>query len=98
MNHGWVLFASLGLTTAILPMMAQPHKQEAGKPVIAASSTPKPASPTSGELLFQQNCARCHDAPQSFPPRISGTIVRHMRVRALLSERDEKELLKFLNP
>lgn len=48
--------------------------------------------------IFEQNCARCHDAPNSFSPRISETILRHMRVRASLSQRDEEELLHFLNP
>lgn len=51
-----------------------------------------------GERIFQQNCSRCHTAPDSFSPSISGTIVRHMRVRASLSQRDEQELLRFLNP
>jgi cytochrome c5 len=51
-----------------------------------------------GERVFQQNCWRCHNAPEGFSPRISGTVVRHMRVRASLSQHDEQELLKFLNP
>lgn len=51
-----------------------------------------------GERVFAQNCSRCHAAPEGFSPRISGTIMRHMRVRASLSERDEKALLQFLNP
>jgi cytochrome c5 len=51
-----------------------------------------------GEQVFKQNCARCHDAPQSFSPRITGTIVRHMRVRASLNAEDEKALLHYLNP
>jgi cytochrome c5 len=51
-----------------------------------------------GERVFQQNCSRCHTAPEGFSPRISGTVVRHMRVRASLSQHDEQELLRFLNP
>jgi mono/diheme cytochrome c family protein len=51
-----------------------------------------------GERIFIQNCARCHTAPDSFSPGISGTIVRHMRVRAALSAHDEQELLRYLNP
>ncbi len=54
--------------------------------------------PSEGERLFKQNCSRCHQAPQGFAPQISGTILRHMRVRASLSSKDERELLKFLNP
>ena len=56
------------------------------------------ATERAGELKFKQNCSRCHEAPQGFSPRISGTILRHMRVRASLSEADEKEILRFLNP
>lgn len=51
-----------------------------------------------GERIFDQNCSRCHNAPQGFPPAISGTIVRHMRVRASLSKKDEEALLRFFNP
>jgi mono/diheme cytochrome c family protein len=54
--------------------------------------------PAEGQRVFQQNCSRCHNAPEGFSPRISGTIVRHMRVRAQLSKHDEQELLRFLNP
>ena len=51
-----------------------------------------------GERIFQQNCSRCHNAPDGFSSRISGTVVRHMRVRAGLSHHDAEELLRFLNP
>ena len=60
--------------------------------------TSRPDPPTQGERAFRQNCSRCHSAPESFPPQISGTIVRHMRVRANLSPDDERAILKFLNP
>lgn len=51
-----------------------------------------------GQQVFNQNCSRCHNEPQGFSPRISGTVVRHMRVRAGLSKEDEQALLRFLNP
>jgi|SRR5665213_2856491 len=51
-----------------------------------------------GNEVFMANCSRCHNAPESFSPRISGTIVRHMRVRAGLSKEDEQAILRFLNP
>jgi cytochrome c5 len=51
-----------------------------------------------GQRVFDQNCSRCHTAPDGFSSRISGTVVRHMRVRASLSQHDEQELLRFLNP
>jgi cytochrome c5 len=51
-----------------------------------------------GQRVFEQNCSRCHTTPQGFSPRISGTVARHMRVRAGLSQKDEQALLRFLNP
>jgi cytochrome c5 len=68
------------------------------------ASTAKPATSTAiqsqdmGELKFQQNCSRCHNAPQDLSPRISGTVVMHMRVRASLSDSDVKAILKYLAP
>lgn len=54
--------------------------------------------PRDGQQVFDENCERCHDAPQGFSPSISGTVVRHMRVRANLSKEDEQALLRFFNP
>lgn len=51
-----------------------------------------------GQRAFEQNCARCHTAPNGLSTRISGTIVRHMRVRANLSRHDEEVLLHYFNP
>jgi cytochrome c5 len=80
--------------------------QTAQNPTPAASqATGKPAAThiivqheDEGDRIFQQNCSRCHNAPEGFSPRISGTIVRHMRIRASLSKHDEEAILKFLNP
>jgi len=70
--------------------------QTSTKPAAAAHSAAKPAD--EGQRVFEQQCARCHNAPEGFSTRISGTVVRHMRVRASLSKHDEEELLRFLNP
>jgi|KBSMisStaDraftv2_1062788.scaffolds.fasta_scaffold316363_2 cytochrome c2 len=81
---------------AISAQQSQPDsKPAAQQPAKAQAST---ADASEGEKKFKQNCSRCHEAPQSFSPRISGTIVRHMRVRASLSEKDAREILRFLNP
>ncbi len=44
------------------------------------------------------NCSRCHAAPMSLSPRITGTVLMHMRTRARLSREDQQLLLKFLAP
>lgn len=51
-----------------------------------------------GERVFTTHCRRCHTPPMSLPPRITGTIIMHMRERARLSRRDEQLLLRFLAP
>jgi cytochrome c5 len=51
-----------------------------------------------GEHIFARRCSNCHNAPEGFSPRISGTVVRHMRVRANLSKHEEEALLRFFNP
>jgi cytochrome c5 len=70
-----------------LPVNAQGRVKAANRP-----------TQRDGQQVFDQNCARCHNAPEGFSPRISGTVARHMRVRAGLSAEDEKVLLRFLNP
>jgi cytochrome c5 len=70
------------------------------------SSTQKPASggrstaqqSKEGERRFQANCARCHNAPESISPREVKAVLRHMRVRAMLSAEDEQLILKYLAP
>lgn len=49
-----------------------------------------------GEQKFQQNCNRCHNAPQELSRRISGTVMLHMRARASLSAADERAILHYL--
>ena len=49
-----------------------------------------------GEKRYQANCGRCHAAPQKFPPRMMGTVLRHMRVRALITDEDRKLILFYM--
>jgi cytochrome c5 len=49
-----------------------------------------------GEQRFRANCARCHAAPQKFPPRMMGTILRHMRVRATITAEDQRLILFYM--
>jgi mono/diheme cytochrome c family protein len=64
----------------------------------ASPKTAHTAAPDRGQQVFAQNCSRCHTTPEGFPPSISGTVARHMRVRAGLSDADYKALRQFLNP
>lgn len=68
-------------------------KQQAARQTTASQTTQSP-----GERKFQENCSRCHTAPEQLSPRITGTILMHMRVRASLSEQDAQDILRFLSP
>jgi cytochrome c5 len=98
MNRTRIILAAICLASAALPLAAQNPPARPDTRTEGKSQARSAAQPNRGEKVFQQNCSRCHNAPQGFSPRISGTIVRHMRVRASLSAADEKALLKFLNP
>jgi len=94
LSAGLMAFVTVPVLLASNPGAGQekaPAKQEAKRPVSAGNQD-------AGEQKFKQNCSRCHTTPESFSPRISGTILRHMRVRASLSEQDERDILRFLNP
>jgi cytochrome c5 len=54
------------------------------------------AAPPDGGKKFDANCGRCHSNPENLNPRITGTILRHMRVRANLSAQDAQDILRYL--
>jgi mono/diheme cytochrome c family protein len=94
-----LLAAAILISTPVLLCAASqdtPSTTKAAKP--AAATRPAQQYVDQGDRVFHQQCSRCHNAPEGFSPRISGTIIRHMRVRASLSKQDEEELLRFLNP
>jgi cytochrome c5 len=49
-----------------------------------------------GEKRFRSNCGRCHLAPPKFAPRMMATIVRHMRVRANITDEDMRLVLRYM--
>lgn len=65
------------------------------KPAAKANSTKQPDV---GQRKFEANCGRCHSFPEQLSPSLTGTVVRHMRVRANLSAEDEKDILRYLAP
>jgi cytochrome c5 len=67
--------------------------QKTSKTAANSSNTPDP-----GEQRFKQNCGRCHNPPDSLSPREVKAVLRHMRVRAMLSAEDEQLILKYLAP
>jgi hypothetical protein len=69
------------------------------KQVKSQPQASQPASRTNeGEKRFQENCGRCHNPPQTLSPREARTVLRHMRVRAMLSAEDQRLILQYLAP
>jgi cytochrome c5 len=95
-----ILGASLLLF--VLPLSSQTANTGAAPNPPAQQAAPPhdvhEAKQRDGSQVFDENCSRCHNAPEMFSSRISGTVVRHMRVRAGLSKEDEQLILRFLNP
>jgi cytochrome c5 len=72
-----------------------------GKSQPASSTHAQAATPSQsaqGEKLFRTNCGRCHNPPESLSPREVRAVVRHMRVRAVLTDEEERLIVKFLAP
>ena len=85
-----------------IPVLSQSENSNAASgqkpPPPARSKTVHDQQQRDGNQVFIENCSRCHDAPDVFSSHITGTVIRHMRVRAGLSQQDEQALLRFLNP
>ncbi len=89
MQCGCLIASAQGPT----PPATKPPTKQAAKPAASQSATDN-----QGERKFQQNCNRCHNAPEELRPRITGTVLMHMRVRASLSAADEQQILHYLAP
>jgi cytochrome c5 len=72
---------------------APPTSTEAAR---GPASEPNPQWMLEGEKRYRVNCGRCHQAPHKFQPRVMATAVRHMRVRAMLTEDDMHYVLYYL--
>ncbi len=49
-----------------------------------------------GEKRFRANCGRCHQAPHKLSPAMMRTAIRHMRVRANITDEDMRVILEYI--
>jgi len=99
MKHGMLAAVTL-VSLSSLSVMVSAQTGAKG-PTNNQKSRPAPTtqgSSSDGEKRFQTNCGRCHNPPEDISPREARAVVRHMRVRAMLSAEDEKLILQFLAP
>jgi mono/diheme cytochrome c family protein len=90
-----MLTAILALASAVWGAAPSGKSGRSGTPAAQASAEAD-SMRVEGERRFQANCGRCHAAPHKFPPRMMATIVRHMRVRATLTDADMKLVLFYM--
>jgi cytochrome c5 len=103
MKHLERIMLGLPLLAALLAIGASAAIGQTESPQQQSNNKTSPravpaANQDRGQQVFEQNCNRCHHAPEGLPASISGTVAMHMRVRASLSDADYKALRKFLNP
>jgi mono/diheme cytochrome c family protein len=63
---------------------------------LKSSASDQRAARLQGEKLFRANCGRCHQPPHKFPPRVMAMAIRHMRVRAMLTDEDMRSILSYM--
>jgi mono/diheme cytochrome c family protein len=87
-------FGALALTSSLLAGSPSAKKEAESAAVVHSSDAD--SMRIEGEKRFHANCGRCHAAPQKFPPRMMGTVLRHMRVRATITEEDRRLILFYM--
>jgi mono/diheme cytochrome c family protein len=90
-----VLLGALALASSVFAGSA-PNSKEAAAGLPAVHVTDADGMRVAGEQRFHANCGRCHAAPQKFPPRMMGTILRHMRVRDTITDEDRRLILFYM--
>lgn len=89
-----VLLCSLALGSDVFAGEPSAKRDAGSPPVVRTTDADKMR--VQGEQRFRANCGRCHAAPQKFPPRVMATVVRHMRVRATITDDDMRLILFYM--
>lgn len=97
-----VLLCALALGSFVFVYASLAHaegpsgKKDASSPTVARSYDAD-AMRLQGEQRYRANCGRCHAAPRKFPPRMMATVLRHMRVRATITDEDMRLVLFYMS-
>lgn len=99
---GWAMRTRIAILLCLLALGPLVHAGSSSGKKDVANATPVVLSSDAdnmrvqGEQRFRANCGRCHAAPQKFPPRVMVTVLRHMRVRATITEEDTRLILFYM--
>ncbi len=93
-----VMLCTLALATSVFAgapaSKSDAEKDSTSSPVVRSADADNMR--LQGEQRFRANCGRCHAAPQKFPPRMMATVLRHMRVRATITDQDMRLVLFYM--
>jgi len=78
------------------PGLATANPSAAAAPASPAKQEDEDALRLDGEKRFHANCGRCHQAPHKLSPRMMATAIRHMRVRATITNEDMRVILHYM--
>lgn len=81
---------------ATLMAAAKTRDKDKDAPAASATATQDDPMRLEGEKAYHANCGRCHMAPPKFAPRMMATIVRHMRVRAAITDQEMRVILHYM--
>jgi len=84
------------LVVVLSAVAGSSNKKESSAVIPAVHATDTDTMRALGEQRFRANCGRCHAAPQKFPPRAMSTVLRHMRVRATITDEDMRLVLFYM--
>src|SRR6516164_11125740 len=96
MNRVPILCLAFVLTLTTVAGSSNKKEAATATALVAQSAANAETMRTQGEERFRANCGRCHAAPQKFPPRAMATVLRHMRVRATVTEDDQRLILFYM--
>jgi mono/diheme cytochrome c family protein len=94
MKRGIALAFILGV--ALAAFAGSSNTKEASTTTPVARTADADTMRALGEQRFRANCGRCHAAPEKFPPRAMATVLRHMRVRATITDEDMRLVLFYM--
>lgn len=92
----WIPVVLFALALALTPLAGSSNRKETSAAAASVSTNNVDIMRVQGEQRFRANCGRCHAAPQKFPPRAMATVLRHMRVRATLTDEDMRLVLFYM--
>ena len=96
MNTKVFMMCGILAVASVVYGAAPPRSKDGSSSPVAQTRDQAESDRIQGEQRFHANCGRCHAAPEKFPPRMMATIVRHMRVRATITDEDMRLILGYM--